>query len=131
MLWTVLGCLMVLALAAAPSGAEAHRLAVSQASSDPGTASRDRVASVEVVAVDFDFAPSSQEPATISVTPGQRVRVTLVNRGATPHNIEFELPSGEVEFERHLPPGARRTLEFVAPEKAGMTITGCAEWKGD
>jgi plastocyanin len=56
------------------------------------------------------------------VEPGQPLRVTLVNRGSVPHNLEFELPTGEVELEQNLPPGERRTLELTAPREPGRYV---------
>ena len=84
-----------------------------------GQAAQD-VRPVEVVATDFAFDPNQ-----IRATPGQKLKVTLVNRGSAPHNIEFELPSGEVEFEKNVPAGESRSLTFTAPQKAGEYVMYC------
>lgn len=75
---------------------------------------------VKITATDFDFQPMS-----LVVRPGQRVRVRLVNEGNAPHNIEFELPSGEIEFEQPLQAGQSRALTFTAPQETGKYIFYC------
>ncbi|MFN3652007.1 MAG: cupredoxin domain-containing protein [Armatimonadota bacterium] len=75
---------------------------------------------IQVVAEDMRYDPSE-----ITVQPGEQVRVTLTNRGNSPHNIEFELPSGEVEFEEDLPPGETRSLDFQAPREPGRYTVYC------
>lgn len=65
------------------------------------------------------------EPSTLTVQPGQKVRVSLTNKGEAPHNVEFELPEGEKEFEENLAPGETKTLEFTAPEKPGEYTFYC------
>ena len=69
---------------------------------------------VRVVATNFEFTPS-----TITVAPGETVEVQLVNEGSAPHNIEFELPQGEVELDQNVQPGNARTLTFTAPSEPG------------
>lgn len=85
---------------------------------------------IRVIATNFDFnvaaRPGDPEPSRIVVQPGEKVRVTLINRAHdTKHNIEFELPGGEVEFEQPVPPGGSRTLVFTAPEQPGEYVIYC------
>jgi len=75
---------------------------------------------IEVVATDFEFKPSK-----IEVAPGEKVQIKLVNQGEKPHNIEFELPSGEIELEEALAPKETGTLTFEAPKKAGKYVLYC------
>ena len=75
---------------------------------------------VEVVATDFEYTPSR-----ITVDRGQPVTVRLVNRGSSPHNIEFELPAGERELEQNVPPGGTGTLRFTAPQEPGVYEVYC------
>jgi plastocyanin len=72
------------------------------------------VREIRIVATDYKY-----DPARITATPGEKLRVTLANQGSEPHNIEFELPSGEVELEHPLEPGQSQTLDVTAPEKPG------------
>lgn len=75
---------------------------------------------VEVVATDFDF-----DPERIQAEPGQELAVKLVNRGNSPHNIEFELPTGEKELENNVPPGQSATLRITAPREPGTYTFYC------
>ena len=75
---------------------------------------------IEVLAYDYRF-----EPAKIEVAPGEAVAVKLVNKSDHPHNIEFELPSGEKELEKPVPPGESAVLKFTAPQKPGEYTVYC------
>jgi plastocyanin len=75
---------------------------------------------VTVEALDFEF-----DPSTIKVKPGQKVVVTLDNKGDAPHNIEFELPDGEVELENVVQGGESAELTFTAPDEEGTYTFYC------
>lgn len=90
----------------------------SAAPSQQETAGEARV--IEVIATDFDF-----DPQRIEVKPGEKVAVKLINKGDRPHNIEFELPSGEEELEQPVKPGETATLRFTAPDKPGEYTSYC------
>lgn len=49
----------------------------------------------------------------------------LVNKSDHPHNIEFELPSGEKELEKPVPPGESAVLKFTAPPNPGEYTVYC------
>lgn len=70
---------------------------------------------IEVVAQNLSFAPNE-----LRVKPGQKVQITLVNKGETDHNIKFELPEGEQELRENVQPGKRAGLRFTTPEKKGI-----------
>ncbi|MFW6059433.1 MAG: cupredoxin domain-containing protein [Phycisphaeraceae bacterium] len=68
---------------------------------------------VRVSARDFRFTP-----ATITVEPGETVEIQLVNEGDAEHNIEFELPQGEVALDQNVMPGNMSMLRFSAPSES-------------
>ncbi|AHM58576.1 hypothetical protein D770_01510 [Flammeovirgaceae bacterium 311] len=68
----------------------------------------------EVVAQNLQFSPKE-----LQVKAGQRIQVTLVNRGDVDYSLKFELPDGEQELRTPVPPGRRAGLVFTAPEKPG------------
>ncbi len=80
------------------------------------------------------------DPATISVPANTPVQFTVTNAGTIEHNLQFELPSQNIEkklFDQNLKPGETKTgtFTFTAPgnwrmycpvdshETAGMTGT--------
>jgi plastocyanin len=65
------------------------------------------------------------EPNRIEVSPGERVRIQLVNDGDSPHNLALELPGGELDFASDLAPGARESMEFTVPEEPGEYTIYC------
>lgn len=75
---------------------------------------------VELRALDFRY-----DPATIEATPGEPLRVVLRNDGQSPHNVEFELPDGEVEIEEDVPPGGEGEVGFEAPVAPGDYVFYC------
>ena len=79
-----------------------------------------QVKEVEVVAENMSYSPNE-----IRATPGQQLRVTLINKGKEEHNIEFELPEGDKELESPVQPGNRATLSLQAPQKAGTYTIYC------
>ncbi len=79
-----------------------------------------QVMRVEMVADRMEFIPNE-----LTVRPGQPVRVELENEGTVPHNIEFELPAGEVELQQNVAPGETKVLQFQAPEKPGTYTFYC------
>lgn len=75
---------------------------------------------VRIVAKDYAFQPKS-----LKVNPGEKVAVTLVNQGTTPHSIEFALPEGMTALQKTVAPGDKGTLEFTAPSKPGAYEFDC------
>lgn len=75
---------------------------------------------VRMVAKEYAFQPKS-----LKVKPGEKVTVTLVNQGTTPHSIEFALPEGMTALQKTVPPGDTGTLEFTAPSKPGTYEFDC------
>lgn len=63
--------------------------------------------------------------ASMSGLAGQRLEVTLVNQGSYPHNVELELPTGEIEFERTVPPGQSGTFTSPSPDRPGECVYYC------
>ena len=51
-------------------------------------------------------------PNTITIKPGQRVELTLVNNGKLPHT--FTVP--DLNLEAQMPPGVTNKMTFTAPE---------------
>lgn len=78
------------------------------------------VREITIVARNFEFVPSR-----IQVLPGQELRVTLTNTSRTPHNIEFELPDGEVELATPIAFSRTAMLHFRAPQEAGSYVFYC------
>lgn len=89
---------------------------------DRGTGLFDGEATNEytITAVEHDF-----DPRMISATPGQKIEITLVNEGEAEHNIEFELPGGEEEFDKNVAPGESSTMTITAPDEAGNYTFYC------
>lgn len=75
---------------------------------------------IEVIAENLEFKPSR-----IEAKPGEKLRIKLVNRGDAPHNIEFELPSGERELDSNVSMGQSATLEITAPDEPGEYTIYC------
>jgi glucose/arabinose dehydrogenase len=75
---------------------------------------------MELTATEFHFNPS-----VIYAEPGEKLRISLRNLGATTHSIEFELPSGEVELDSVVPPQDTADLEMTAPAAAGSYTFYC------
>lgn len=103
-----------------PNGGEAP--GPSRAPEGPAAPTR-RSNSFRVVAAGFSF-----EPNRIEAVAGTQITVTLVNAGATEHNITFELPEDEGGWRTlALPvvPGERGVLSFPAPSKPGRYQYSC------
>ena len=75
---------------------------------------------IEVTATDYRFTPSD-----ISVEPGEDVTIRLVNNGAMPHNIRFELPDESFELDDDVSPGDSAELRITAPEQTGDYVFYC------
>ncbi len=86
------------------------------------TAQREEVAELTMEMQDFRFVPD-----TITVRPGQRVRLTLVNDGYYRHSFVFEAANVET---RLLSPGERITVEFTAPSEPGEYMFYCRPHRG-
>jgi plastocyanin len=82
---------------------------------DVGTEEEDSdVTKYELVAQNLQFSPNE-----LKAKAGERIQITLINRGDVPYNLKFELPDGEQELRTDVPPGRKAALVFTAPEKAG------------
>lgn len=79
----------------------------------------------EVLTVTVTAESMAYSPARITAYPGQAIEITLVNKGQEPHNIEFELPSGEVELEENIQPGESARLSLTAPTEVGTYTFYC------
>ena len=76
---------------------------------------------VQITAHDYRF-----DPAELTASPGQAMRVELANKGERPHSIEFHLEGeAEAELSSQLPPGETRLLTFTAPGKPGKYVYYC------
>lgn len=69
---------------------------------------------IEIVAANGNFSPNE-----IRVDAGRTVRVNLVNRGDTEHNIQFNLPNETRKLDDNVQPGEQGTVEFNAPAQPG------------
>lgn len=78
------------------------------------------VKEIEVVAENMEYKPNE-----LRASPGQQLRITLVNRAKENHNMEFELPDGEQELESPVQPGASASLSFKAPDQPGTYTIYC------
>ncbi len=114
----------VLTVTAACSGGSHGGEAPGPKGADEGpAASTPRSNSFRVVAAGFSF-----EPNRIEAVAGSQITVTLVNAGATEHNITFELPEDEGGWQTlTLPvvPGERGVLSFRAPSRPGRYQYSC------
>lgn len=81
-----------------------------------GTTAVEGPVDVTLRLVDYAF-----QPATVEVTPGVRVRLTLVNEGREPHELEIEGQDWEVASLR---PGEQVTVVFTAP-RVGVYEMAC------
>lgn len=79
----------------------------------------------EVLTVTVTAESMAYSPARITAYPGQAIEITLMNNGQEPHNIEFELPSGEVGLEENIQPGESAMLSFTAPTEVGSYTFYC------
>jgi plastocyanin len=75
---------------------------------------------VTVIASGMDF-----EPSRIDARPGEKLLIQLINKGEAAHNIEFELPTGEVELDENVAPGRSGSLMFVTPAEPGSYTFYC------
>ena len=71
---------------------------------------------ITIVAKEFKF-----EPATITVTPGQAVKLTLKNEGVIDHDLMIKA----VGFKILVGPGKAETKMFVAPAAPGTYDIEC------
>lgn len=74
----------------------------------------DETRTVEVIAEEYAFRPD-----TIDAEPGEALRVVLRNEGTRHHNIEFELPDGDLSLQDDVAPGENGELLFYAPDADG------------
>lgn len=69
---------------------------------------------VTVEATNFKY-----EPAEIKAAPGEKLKVTLVNKGESGHSIGIRLPSGDKELEKIVAAGKSGSMIVTAPDKEG------------
>lgn len=69
-----------------------------------------------IVAKEFKF-----EPATITVAPGQVIKLTLKNEGVIDHDLMIRA----IGFKIIAPPGKSETKTFVAPTAPGTYDIDC------
>lgn len=79
---------------------------VAPTSASAPTSSSSEVKDFTVLATEFSFSPS-----IITVDQGDRVRITLQNKGTTPHNLTI---SGLNQSTGIVNPGSEDTIEFTA-----------------
>ncbi len=58
-------------------------------------------------------------PDRIEATPGQVIRIDLVNDGKSPHSLVFDLPGGTQAMGNVLEPGGSGSMKIVAPARPG------------
>lgn len=75
---------------------------------------------MEVRATEFTFSPS-----TLYARPGETISVVMTNDGNVPHDMDFELPKGEVEIE-DVEPGDTGRITFQVPEQEGSYTFYCS-----
>ena len=76
---------------------------------------------VQIAAHDFRF-----DPQELTASPGQAMRLELVNKGASPHSIEFHLEGeAEAELTSQVPAGESGSLTFTAPDRPGKYVYYC------
>lgn len=76
---------------------------------------------VELAAHDYRF-----DPVELTTSPGEEMRVELVNKGEQPHSIEFHLEGeAEAELSSRVAAGETGSLTFTAPEKPGRYVYYC------
>jgi plastocyanin len=73
------------------------------------------VREIAIEAKEFGF-----NPPQFDAEPGQKLSITLVNRGSEPHGMTFELPGGNLALSKPVAAGQRGTLKFSAPKDPGM-----------
>jgi plastocyanin len=75
---------------------------------------------VSVRAANMQFTPE-----TMTVQPGQQIRVTLQNEGNEPYSFECELPDGEIGLQYAVSRGESNSIEFTAPQREGTYTFYC------
>ena len=81
---------------------------------DPREQAPGSVRSFAIVASGGGFAPS-----TLTVSPGERVRITLQNQEDAAQSIEFDFGANDVRLREAVEPGRSNTFEFSAPTRPG------------
>lgn len=69
---------------------------------------------VEITAVEYKLTP-----AQITAKTGQRVTFMLHNAGTMPHDLEVELPSGDIELDTDVEPGGVGEMTSTMPSSPG------------
>ncbi len=77
-----------------------------------------------VLSVTIEGAEFTWTPSTVTVQPGQRVRLRIVNKGGVAHNFASD-PAGIPETSE-IPAGGERTVEWTAPSRGGSLEFWCS-----
>jgi uncharacterized cupredoxin-like copper-binding protein len=72
---------------------------------------------VEIVVEEYKFDPSQ-----ITAEPGERLDITVHNKGKIEHSIAFEIPGSKQALERNVVPGQTGHLNITAPSKEGTYL---------
>ncbi len=119
-MWGALAALLVLAvvLAGCGGGGSRQQSSTPQPSTSSSSTSSSAVREITIVLSDFKF-----EPQDITVKRGERVRLTLENKGTVAHDWtvrDLNLASPRVQ------PGQTATYEFTV-DRAGTFTSVCVE----
>lgn len=89
-----------------------------QAGAEMGTPSGDAAGSgsfagrqITLKATDYRFRPK-----TVRAAPGEKLSITLVNSGGSPHSIAFVFLPQEVRMEHLVALGSSRAMQVVTPD---------------
>ncbi len=74
----------------------------------------------DIVATDGAF-----QPAVLTALPGERLHITVHNRGRMNHSIVFVLPQGYLGIRGMIAPWRERSMAFNAPTVPGQYIFYC------
>jgi plastocyanin len=74
----------------------------------------------DILATDGAF-----QPAVLTAQPGERIHITVYNRGRMNHSIVFILPQGYIGMRRVIPPWREGSMTFQAPTVTGEYVFYC------
>jgi plastocyanin len=74
----------------------------------------------DIVATDGAF-----QPAILTAQPGERIHITVYNRGRMNHSIVFILPQGYIGIRRVIAPWRSGSMTFQAPTVTGEYVFYC------
>jgi plastocyanin len=75
---------------------------------------------VVLEARDFRFTPNR-----FQARPGERLLITLTNRGGMPHGIAFEFADKQRSMRQAVQPGQSSTISITAPQQPGTYLYYC------